>query len=135
MNLEYEQLNAFNVEKDVSLAKVKLTFNHIDLTQLVNERQLNFIVKAHVQAEAIKVEILIDTKVFAKSFVNINFVKKHKLSIIELRKSIRFRLIDNKSIFNIIHMIQLKFNLEIHTNEIWCLVTKLEKYFFILDMS
>ena len=105
MNLEYEQLNAFNVEKDVSLAKVKLIFNHIDLTQLVNERQLNFIVKAHVQVEAIKVEILIDTRIFDKSFVNINFVKKHKFSIIELRKSIRLRLIDNKSMLNITHMI------------------------------
>ena len=118
MNLEYEQLNAFNVEKDVSLAKVKLTFNHIDLTQFVNERQLNFIVRAHVQAKAIKAEILIDIEIFAKSFVNINFVKKHKLSTIELRKSIKFRLIDNKSMLNITHMTQLKFSLEIHTNEI-----------------
>ena len=118
MNLEYEQLNAFNVEKNVSLAKIKLTFNHIDLTQLVNERQLNFIVRAHVQVEAIKVEILIDTRTFEKSFVNINFVKKHKFSTIELRKSIRLRLIDNKSMLNIIHMIQLKFSLETHTNEI-----------------
>ena len=79
MNFKYEQLNAFNVQKDVSLAKVKLTFNYIDLNQLVNERQLNFIVKVHVQIKAIKVEILIDTEIFEKSFVNINFVKKHKL--------------------------------------------------------
>ena len=135
MNLEYEQLNAFNVEKDVSLAKIKLIFNHIDLIQLVNERQLNFIIKAHVQVEAIKVEILTDTRIFEKSFVNINFVKKHKLSIIELRKSIRLRLIENKSMLNIIHMIQFKFSLETHINEIWYLVTKLEKYFLILNMS
>ena len=135
MNLEYEQLNAFNVEKDVSLAKVKLTFNHIDLTQLVNERQLNFIVKAHVQVEAIKVEILINTRIFNKSFMNINFVKKHKFSTIELRNSIKLRLIDNKSTLNITHMSQLKFSLETHMNEIWCLVTKLEKYFLILSMS
>ena len=97
MNLEFEQLNAFNVEKDVSLAKVILIFNHIDLIQLINERQLNFIIKAHVQAETSKAEILIDIKISEKSFVNINFVKNHKFSTIELRKSIKIRLIDHKS--------------------------------------
>ena len=50
---------------------------------------------------------LINIKVLIKSFVNINYVKKHKLLTISLIKLYRLRLVDDKLILNITHMTRL----------------------------
>ena len=135
IELEYEQLNALNVKNDVSLTKVNLTSNYNERNESINEQQLNFKAKIHLRTTTIKIMILIDTDAFERSFVNVNFVKQHKLLTIKLRKSIKLRLTNNKSIFNITHMTQVKFSLDTHIDEIWCLITKLERYSFILNIS
>ena len=135
IELEYEQLNALNVKNDVSLTKVNLTSNYNERNESINDQQLNFKAKVHLRTTTIKIMILIDTNAFERSFVNVNFVKQHKLFTIELRKSIKLRLTNNKSIFNITHMTQVRFSLDTHIDEIWYLVTKLERYSLILDMS
>ena len=62
--------------------------------------------------------ILIDTNVFERNFVNVNFVKQHMLFTVKLRKSIKLRLTNNKSISNITHMMQVKVNLDTHIDKI-----------------
>ena len=123
------------MKNDVSLTKVNLTSNYNERNESINDQQLNFKAKVHLRTTTIKIMILIDTNAFERSFVNVNFVKQHKLFTIELRKSIKLRLTNNKSIFNITHMTQVRFSLDTHIDEIWYLVTKLERYSLILDMS
>ena len=92
--------------------------NHESNEFFTNEKQLNFIAQIYTRIEIVKDSFLTNTNAFAQSFVNINFVKQHKLFTIKLRRSIKLRLVDDKLIFNVIHMIQVKFRLNIHVNEI-----------------
>ena len=78
---------------------------------------------------------MIDTKVSRRSFVNRKYFKFYKFSIARLQKSIKLELTDDKLISNIIHMIQIIFNLNDHIDTCWCLITNLNKYNIILNMS
>ena len=70
-----------------------------------NEKQLNFIAQIYTRIEIVKNSFLTNTSAFAQSFVNTNFVKQHKLLTIKLKKSIKLRLVDDKLVLNVIHMI------------------------------
>ena len=100
----------------------------------MNERQLNFVAQIYIRIEIVKDSLLTNTSAFAQSFVNTNFVKQHKLFTIKLRRSIKLRLVDDKLVLNVTHMTQVKFRLNIHVNEIWCLITTLDKHVIIVDM-
>ena len=119
----------FNTVKLSSLTLDALNF------RASNERQLDFQEKIETLTNARKASIMIDTEVSTFEFVNVNFVKQHKLNIMILVKFIKFRLADDKLISNIIRMTQVKFQLSEHVNEIWCLITTLNKFDLILDMS
>ena len=83
-----------------------------------NERQLDFQEKIKTFTSSRKASIMIDTETSIFEFVNVNFVKQHKLNIMILIKFIKFRLTDDKLISNIIRMTQIKFQLNEHVNEI-----------------
>ena len=51
-----------------------------------------------------------------------------------LQTSIMFHLIDNKLIFNVIHMVQIIIQMNNHINMIWVFIIDLNKYDIILNM-
>ena len=121
---------------DSHLVIVTFCFVHFDVyfSQNHNERQLDFDAKVHIIMKIKKIFLLIDTRTSTSEFVNINFVKYHKLIKIALIKFIKLRLIDNKIAFSITHMTLMKFQLNNHMSELWCLIISLEKFDIILGM-
>ena len=99
-----------------------------------NDHQLNFTSLVYISRIKIKIVLMIDTKVSRRAFVNRKYVKFYKFSIARLQKSIKLELTDDKLISNIIHMIQIIFNLNDHIDTCWCLITNLNKYDIILNM-
>ena len=102
-------------------------FNTIKLSSFIldalnlkasNERQLDFQEKIKTFTNSRKASIIIDIETSTLEFVNVNFVKQHKLNIMILIKFIKFQLTNNKLILNIIRIIQIKFRLSEHVNEI-----------------
>ena len=81
---------------------------------LLNERQLDFIIKVHTFKESRKISLIIDTRASAHDFVKLNFVKYYKLSTITLINSIQFKLIDNDTTHQFTHMTQVKIQLNEH---------------------
>ena len=55
-----------------------------------------------------KIVDFVDIKIDVKRFANERFLKKNKISIIFIKKAIRFRFINNTKILNITRMINLK---------------------------
>ena len=122
---------------DSHLATVKLSSISLDvyISEIRNERQLNFDAKIETIKSFKKAYLLTNTDVFASDFVNANFVKQHKLSIMSLKNFIKLRLTNNKLASNITRMTLIKFQLTKHVIELWCLVTLLSKFDLILNMS
>ena len=71
----------------------------------INDRQLIFDEKIQISYEQQKTMIFIDIDVSIIKFVNVNFVKQHKLTSIFLMKFMKLRLIDDNLISNITHAI------------------------------
>ena len=84
----------------------------------LNERQLNFDEQIHTAQDIKKAYVFIDTEASTSDFINVNFVKQHKLFTIVLVKLIKFRLIDDKLVSNITRMIQVKIQLSDHIIEL-----------------
>ena len=105
---------------DSYLNTIKLSSFIFDVLNLKasNERQLNFQKKIETFTNARKASIMIDIETSILEFVNVNFVKQHKLNIMILIKFIKLRLANDKLISNIIRMTQIKFQLNEHVNEI-----------------
>ena len=122
---------------DSHLVTVKLSSISLNvyISEIRNERQLNFDVKIETVKELKKAYLLTNTDASASEFVNINFVKHHKLLTMSLKNSIKLRLTNNNLAFNITRMTLMKFQLAKHVIELWCLVTSLRKFDLILDMS
>ena len=81
-----------------------------------------------------KITIFIDIETSTLIFVNINFVKLHKILIVTLTKLVKLRLVDDKLVSNIIHMTQINLFLNEHKKNFWCIITFLRKFELILDM-
>ena len=61
---------------------------------------------------------MIDSRVFASNFVNVNFVKFHKIFTMILTKFINFIMIDVDKIYRFTKMTQIKFILNDHIDEL-----------------
>ena len=83
-----------------------------------NEKQLNFENKIQISHNEKETNIMTNTNFSISNFVNRKTIKKFKLSIIILIKSIKLRLTNDKLTSNIIYMIQMKFNLKHHVTKI-----------------
>ena len=68
------------------------------------------------------------------AFVDLGFVKIHKIPMVQLSKPLILRLANHERAPNITHMAQVKFALDGHVDEIWCLVTILGKFDIALGM-
>lgn len=84
--------------------------------------------------EAVKVDCLSDTGASAISFVDASFARKNKLPQIALFKPCKLRLADDKRALNITHMALVKLALRDYVEELWCLITALERFDIILRM-
>ena len=78
---------------------------------------------------------MIDTKVFVIEFVSFNFVKHHKLLIITLSKSMKLRLANNETTYQITRMTQIKIQSKNHFEKLWCMIAFINKFDVILNMS
>ena len=104
---------------DSHLVLVKLSFCHLNvINMLINDRQLIFDVKIYTQQELQKTTIFIDIETSTLNFVNINFVKLHKISIVTLMKLVKLRLANNKLVSNITHITQINFFLSDHKKKL-----------------
>ena len=121
---------------DSHLATVHLCSSNIDTfsSEKLNGRQLDFDEQIHTAQDIKKAYVLTDTEASTPGFIDVNFVKQHKLFTIALIKSIKLRLVDDKLASNITRMTQVKVQLSDHIIELWCLVTPLGKFHLILDM-
>ena len=120
------------------LAKMHISILISDLKSIVNfenDYQLNFTSFVFIFQIKIKIFLMTNTKAFGRVFVNRKYVKLYKFFIVRLQKSIKFKLTNDKLVSNIIHMIQIIFNLNNHIDICWCLMTNLNKYDIILNMS
>ena len=86
------------------------------IANLENNHQLNFTSLVYIFQIRVKVVFMINTKISERTFINRKYVKFHKFFIARLQKLIKLRLTNDKLISNIIHMIQLMFNLNDHIN-------------------
>ena len=101
------------------LAIVKLLFCRLDAIDIsTNDRQLIFDIKIYIKKSFQKTIVLIDTRVLTLSFVNVNFVKLHKILTITLAKPIKLRLVDDNLISNIIYITQINFLLKNHKKKL-----------------
>ena len=100
-----------------------------------NDRQLNFTSFIYIFRIKIKIVLMIDMKASKRAFVNRKYVKFYKFFIVRLQKFIKLKLTDDKLILNIIYMIQITFSLNDYIDTCWCLITNLNKYDIILNMS
>ena len=106
------------IDSHLNIVKLSLFILNAFRFKINNERQLNFQEKVSILSKTTKTSIITNTEISTSNFVNVNFVKQHKLKIIILIKFIKFCLIDDKFILNIIRMIRMKFQLKKHVNEI-----------------
>ena len=102
---------------------------------LLNERQLDFIIKLHTFKKSRKVSLMTDTKASIHDFVKLNFVKYYKLSTIVLTSSVQLKLIDNDTTHQLTHMTQVKIQLNEHLEKFWCFIASINRFEIILDMS
>ena len=106
------------IDSHLNIVKLSsLTLNAIR-PKVSNERQLNFQEKVQISSRTTKTSIMTDTEASTSSFVDVNFVKQHKLNIMILIKFIKLRLVDDKLVLNINRMTRVKFQLKEHVNEI-----------------
>ena len=85
---------------------------------LIKDRQLIFDERIHTQQEIQKITILIDIEASTLNFVNINFVKLHKILIVILTKLVKLRLVDDKFVSNITHITQINLFLNEHKEKL-----------------
>ena len=85
---------------------------------LINDRQLIFDERIHTQQKVQKIMIFIDIETSTLNFVNINFVKLHKILLVTLTKLVKLRLVDDKLVSNITHMTQINFFLSEHKEKL-----------------
>ena len=102
---------------------------------LLNDKQLDFIIKIHTFKKSRKISLMIDTKTSIHDFVKFNFVKYYKFSTIILINSIQFKLIDNDIIHQFTHMTQVKIQLNEYFEKFWCFIASINRFEVILDMS
>ena len=102
---------------------------------LLNEKQLDFIIKIHTFKKSRKVSLMIDTKASIHDFVKFNFVKYYKFSTIALINSIQFKLIDNDTTHQFTHMTQIKIQLNEHLEKFWCFIASINRFKIILNIS
>ena len=103
---------------DSHLATIYFFSFHTNIVFLVNDRQLNFTIKVYIVKNVRKVSLMIDIKVFVIEFVSFNFVKHHKLLIITLSKSMKLRLANNETTYQITRMTQVKIQLKNHLEKL-----------------
>ena len=122
---------------DSHLVTIKLSSINLNvyIFEIRNKRQLNFDAKIEIVKKFKKTYFLTNIDVFASEFVDINFVKQHKLFTMLFKNFIKLRLVDNNLTFNITRMTLMKFQLKNHVIELWCLIISLKKFDLILDMS
>ena len=75
-----------------------------------------------------------NTGASAKSFMDIKFAKRYKLSLLELIKPIKLRLANGQIAGMISHAVRAILSFEDHLEELYCLITPLSKFDVILDM-
>ena len=84
--------------------------------------------------ELINIIFLINIKVLAKSFMNINFAKYYKIFLILLMKVYKLRLANNIIRGNIIYIIRIIYALNDYIEEFYYLITSLVRFDIILDI-
>lgn len=116
---------------DAELATVSLSSCDVGLQE---GRQLDFKSKVLTDHESINTNSLTDTGASAKSFMNANFAKHHKIPLIPLMKAYKLRLADGTMGGNITHVARVIHALDDHVEELYCLITPLARFDVILGM-
>ena len=122
---------------DTHLVIVNLFFCYLNTRTIIlrNENQLNFDIIILNFKEWQRISFMIDSRVFASNFVNVNFVKLHKILTMILTKLINFIMINDDKVYRFTRIVQIKFILSDHIDELWCLMISLKKYDIIMSMS
>ncbi len=82
----------------------------------------------------VKRHVLTDTGASASGFVSAKFLIQNSLSMVKLAHSCKLKLADDNLAPIVTHCAQLHFRLGDHYDELWCFVTTLGKFDFILGM-
>ena len=120
-------------DPDAELATVFLSSCDTD-SELQQGRQLDFEARILHGHESFKSTCLTDTGASAKSFMNQNFARSHKLPLIPLVKPLRLRLADGTAGGNITHVARTVLAMGDHIEELYALITPLAKFDVILGM-
>ena len=102
----------------------ELTINH----------QFNFDVQIFIFEKLTKIIFIIDIKTFVKKFVNVNFVKKYRISTIIITKKVNLKLVDDFTKHALTQITSIKIQLKNHVDEILYLITSLNKFDIIFKM-
>lgn len=124
-----------DLSPDLPLASVDIAACHIEADpELQVGRQLDLEGRIITRTGPVKASGLVDSGAGAKSFVDDSCVRRNKLHTVALQRPIRLRLADNKRAPDVTHAAKVRLVLDGHKEELWCLVTKLGKFNFILGM-
>ena len=81
-----------------------------------------------------KIKCLTDIGASAIAFVDESFARRNRLDIYSLLKLYRLKLANDNFAKNIIYMAKVTFNLNDYIDEIWAIITTLNKYDLILGI-
>ena len=96
-------------------------------------QKLQFDCYVHTFNDIYKIFLMINTKKSILNFVNTKFVKYYQFFTIAFIKSMRLRFVDDATIFNIIHVAQMKFQLNEYVKKLWYLIIALKSFNFIMN--
>ena len=131
----HKRINQLKKKTIVShFVTINLSFLNFQIMFLLNDKQFDFIIKIHTFKNSREISLMIDTKTSIHDFVKFNFVKYYKISTMILINSIQFKLIDNDTIHQFTHMIQIKIQLNEHFEKFWCFFASINRFEVILNM-
>ena len=95
---------------------------------------MNFDAKIKTLKNLFEAKLIIDIKTSIKNFVNVKYVKKHKIFIFLIAKKVNLRLTNNFIEHALTRITIIKIHLKNYINEILCLITFLNKFDVILKI-
>ena len=119
--------------EDAEAELATVTLSSCD-AELQEGRQLDFEARTLNGQGTLRTHCLTDTGASAKSFIDANFAKRHKLPLLPLIKPLRLRLANGVMGGNITHVARTILAFDEHIEELYCLVTPLAKFDIILGM-
>ena len=135
MRKKIHELKNSITQNNQRFVTIKLIFFKLgNIFNVININQINWKRKIVTKNEFRKARIFTNTKTSIKFIVNINYVKQHRISTIELDKHIKIEFVDEFFDVNVTHAVKVKFMINEHKKQMWAFVIEISNFDIILDV-